>query len=106
MVRHLCLFLCLAYGIPDTILLAIKNLSVGPTANFILEEARHITQNLALLSEVPAIKKRLYQLMIEISVINEKLRSELALRTELVEDAADLSERLKELQHEDGDYSA
>ncbi|KAJ7441143.1 hypothetical protein FB451DRAFT_1191191 [Mycena latifolia] len=88
---------------------AIKNLTAGPTANFIVEEARHImSQPSDLHSTVPAIKKRLYQLMIEVAVINEKIRSELAIRAEHIEDAADLTARLNELapSTNDGNYSA
>ncbi|KAJ7163439.1 hypothetical protein C8R43DRAFT_1123050 [Mycena crocata] len=79
----------------------VKNLSSGPSANFIVDEAKLIsTQPTEFLNTVPAIKKRLYQLMVEVAVINEKIKSELGIRAVHVEDAAELTERLQELQAE------
>ena len=47
---------------------------------------------------IPAIKKRLYQFMVEIAVINDRIRSDINLRSSHVEDAAVLASRLSELE--------
>jgi hypothetical protein len=45
---------------------------------------------------VPAIKKRLHELMVDVAVINERIKCDLSIRSSYIDDAADLTERLKE----------
>ncbi|KAJ7842770.1 hypothetical protein B0H13DRAFT_2357944 [Mycena leptocephala] len=47
---------------------------------------------------IPAIKKRLYQFMVEIAVINDRIHSDITLCSSHVEDAAALAARLSELE--------
>ncbi len=47
-----------------------------------------------------AVKKRLYQLMVEVAVISEKVKSDLMVRANYIDDAADLVSRLAELEVE------
>ncbi|KAK7025847.1 hypothetical protein R3P38DRAFT_2778630 [Favolaschia claudopus] len=62
------------------------------------EEAKLITNMPSdLPNTVPALKKRLYQYMIEIAVINDRIRADIMLRSSHVEDAAKLAERMAEL---------
>ena len=44
--------------------------------------------------------------MVEVAVVNEKIKSDLAIRANHVEDAADLPARLAELEAEAGQFSA
>jgi hypothetical protein len=48
---------------------------------------------------IPAIKKRLYQFMVEIAVINDRIRSDVAIHSAHVEDAAALADRLSKLEN-------
>ncbi|KAJ7900869.1 hypothetical protein B0H13DRAFT_2336383 [Mycena leptocephala] len=76
-----------------------RNLSSGPSSSFIVEEARNIAALPAEFFVTPAaIKKRLYQLMVEVAVLNEKIKSDLSVRANHVEDAAELTERLAEME--------
>ncbi|KAJ7838573.1 hypothetical protein B0H13DRAFT_2367311 [Mycena leptocephala] len=78
---------------------ALQNLSSGPSSSFIMEEARNIAALPAEVFVTPAtIKKRLYQLMVEVAVLNEKIKSDLSVRANHVEDAAELTERLAEME--------
>ncbi|KAJ7912137.1 hypothetical protein B0H13DRAFT_2327730 [Mycena leptocephala] len=78
---------------------ALQNLSSGPSSSFIVEEARNIAALPAEVFVTPAaIKKRLYQLMVEVAVLNEKIKSDLSVRANHVEDAAELTERLAEME--------
>lgn len=91
----------------DFFSLAVKNRTEGPSANFIVEEAKHIASlPTGALESIPAIRKRLYQLMVEVAVVNEKIKSELAIRAQHVDDAADLTARLAELDPDSGHFSA
>jgi hypothetical protein len=77
----------------------LKELGHGNSISHVLEEAKLITAMPSdLPNTIPALKKRLYQFMVEIAVINDRLRSDMALRTAHVEDAAALTARLAELE--------
>ncbi|KAJ7909264.1 hypothetical protein B0H13DRAFT_2330562 [Mycena leptocephala] len=63
-----------------------------PLLQLIVEEARNIAALPAEVFVTPAaIKKRLYQLMVEVAVLNEKIKSDLSVRANHVEDAAELT---------------
>ncbi|KAF8175954.1 hypothetical protein K438DRAFT_1770859 [Mycena galopus ATCC 62051] len=77
----------------------LKELGYGSSISHVMEEAKLITTMPSdLPNTIPAIKKRLYQFMVEIAVINDRVRSDLALRTAHIEDAAGLTARLTELE--------
>ncbi|KAF8184623.1 hypothetical protein K438DRAFT_1974416 [Mycena galopus ATCC 62051] len=77
----------------------LKELGYGSSISHVMEEAKLITTMPSdLPNTIPAIKKRLYQFMVEIAVINDRVRSDLALRTAHIEDAAALTARLTELE--------
>ncbi|KAJ6474173.1 hypothetical protein C8R45DRAFT_935578 [Mycena sanguinolenta] len=85
----------------DTTFIAavLKELGYGSSISHVMEEAKLITSMPSdLPNTIPAIKKRLYQFMVEIAVINDRVRSDLALRAAHVEDAAALTARLSELE--------
>ncbi|KAJ7040149.1 hypothetical protein C8F04DRAFT_1083893 [Mycena alexandri] len=78
----------------------LKELGYGSNITQFLEEAKLITSMPSdLPTTIPAIKKRLYQFMVEIAVINDRIRSDINLRSAHVEDAAALSARLAELEN-------
>ncbi|KAJ7917919.1 hypothetical protein B0H13DRAFT_1869832 [Mycena leptocephala] len=78
----------------------LKELGYGSNITQVLEEAKLITTMPSdLPNTIPALKKRLYQFMVEIAVINDRIRSDMALRTAHVEDAASLAARLSELEN-------
>lgn len=92
-------YLIFRRSITDCPLTALQNLSSGPSSSFIVEEARNIAALPAEVFVTPAaIKKRLYQLMVEVAVLNEKIKSDLSVRANHVEDAAELTERLAEME--------
>jgi hypothetical protein len=77
----------------------LKELGYGANIAQFLEEAKLITSMPSdLPNTIPAIKKRLYQFMVEIAVINDRIRSDITLRSAHVEDAAALAARLSELE--------
>ena len=78
----------------------LKELGYGSNISQFLEEAQLITAMPSdLPNTIPAIKKRLYQFMVEIAVINDRIRSDITLRTSHVEATAALSARLSELEN-------
>jgi hypothetical protein len=89
-----------------SIRLALTHLLTGPTANFIVEEAKLIpTQAADLFSTAPAMRKRLYQIMVEIAIINERVRVDMGIRADHIDDAADIQKRLDDMD-ESGAVSA
>lgn len=83
----------------------MRNLANGPTANYILEESLRVEEAPSNMHLAPVIKKRLYQLMVEVAVIGEKIKSDLETRAKYAADAADLTERLR-LTLAEAEYSA
>ncbi|KAJ7127805.1 hypothetical protein C8R44DRAFT_873596 [Mycena epipterygia] len=78
----------------------LKELGYGSNISQVVEEAKLITAMPSdLPNTIPAIKKRLYQYMVEIAVINDRIRSDITLRSSHVEDAAALATRLSELEN-------
>lgn len=80
--------------------LVLKELGYGANISQFLEEAKLIASMPSdLPNTIPAIKKRLYQYMVEIAVINDRIHSDIILRSSHVEDAAALATRLSELEN-------
>ncbi|KAJ7090446.1 hypothetical protein C8R44DRAFT_891897 [Mycena epipterygia] len=76
---------------------AIVDLIGSANANRIINEANHVaTMSTDFLDLVPAIRKRLHELMVDVAVVNERIKADLSLRATYIDDAAELTERLKE----------
>jgi hypothetical protein len=86
--------------------LALTHLLTGPSANFIVEEAKLIpTQAADLFSTAPAMRQRLYQIMVEIAILNERVHVDMGIRADHIDDAADIQKRLDDMD-ESGAVSA
>ncbi|KAJ7610991.1 hypothetical protein FB45DRAFT_942233 [Roridomyces roridus] len=77
----------------------LTELGYGKDITAFLEEAKLVTAMPSDLPDtIPALKKRLYQYMVDLAVVNDRIRADINLRTNYVEDAANLAARLSELE--------